>query len=287
MNEQYVPDSYDQTQRLFAYGEIKANGKTFAVVTSNEIREKLALTERQTVQLLTRLVKAARIQRLQRKLYLIPGRLPPGKTWKPSAHEVLPCYMNCLQATWQATGIAALAHHGFSTQIVQKIALYNNVLSGERKIAGNTFTFIKLPQEKLGFTSATHMPGAEANFFYSSRARTVFDVISDQKHFSYLPEAYLWLATIAQDKKTLQEFKKCCLALGSQKAIARVGFVLAHLGHKTTDLFENHKKLGTKSLVTLVPGRRRGVINEKWGIIVNTSLEQLFNSVETPDEDDE
>jgi predicted transcriptional regulator of viral defense system len=136
--EQHSPDSYDQTQRLFAYGEIKANGKTFAVVTSSEIKEKLPLTKRQTVQLLTRLAKAARIQRLQRKLNLIPGRLPPGKTWKPSAYEVLPCYMNYLKAKCQVTGITALAHHGFSTQIVQKIALYNNVLSGERKIAGST-----------------------------------------------------------------------------------------------------------------------------------------------------
>jgi hypothetical protein len=40
MNQQHVPDSYSQTQRLFAYGEIKANGKTFAVVTSIEIRER-------------------------------------------------------------------------------------------------------------------------------------------------------------------------------------------------------------------------------------------------------
>jgi predicted transcriptional regulator of viral defense system len=256
------------------------------VLSSNEVKETLGLSSLQAGRLFNRQLKLQRIQKLQRGLYLVPAHLPPGKHWLPSPYETLSVYMNCLKATWQITGYAAFTRYGFSTQIVQRITVYNDKLSGEVEAGGSRFVFIKLPTNKLGYTKTFKLED-NITVIYSSRARTFFDAVTEAKRFAILPEAYGWLLYLHKNPAEIVALKKLCLILGNRQTVARIGFVLEKLGIDASALLPRIGK--AKTLVSLAPGlsnSRQGIICKKWRIIENVSLDKIFAAVEVPDEDE-
>ena len=286
MDSQRVPKPTDLTHRLLAYGEHKAGKEHFSLVTSKELGSRLQITERQLVRLLARLTAEGRIQRLQRTIYLLPGKLPPGKVWKPSPYEALASYMDWLGAKWQICGIAAFTRHGFSTQIPQTISVYNNKLSGKKVVAGSAFEFIKVPINRLGFTIKEKTSSGKT-ILYSSRSRSIFDAIFDQKHFSCLAEAYAWILQISTEEETINELKKCTAVLGNIQTIARIGFILEKVGADAEVVHKRMLAFKSARLTALVPGSRRGPISKRWNNIENTRTENIFAREEIPDADDD
>lgn len=286
MNSQRDLKPSDLTHRLLAYGEHKAGNEHFALVTSEELGFRLQITKRQLVRLLARLASEGRIQRLQRTIYLLPGKLPPGKVWKPSPYEALASYMEWLGAKWQICGIAAFARHGFSTQVPQTISVYNNKFSGKKVVAGSAFEFIKVPVARLGFTSTDRTSSGKI-IVYSSKARAIFDAIFDQKHFSCLTDAYTWILQISNDKATTKELIKCTIDHGNIQSVARIGFILEKVGVNATSVHRRMQVFKSARLTALVPGQRRGPISKRWNIIENKRTEDLFAREEIPDEDDD
>jgi predicted transcriptional regulator of viral defense system len=286
LDSQRDPKPSDLTHRLLAYGEHKAGNEHFALVTSEELGSRLQITERQLVRLLARLAAQGRIQCLQRTLYLLPGKLPPGKAWKPSPYEALASYMEWLGVKWQICGIAAFARHGFSSQIPQTISVYNNKISGKKVVADSAFEFIKIPTERLGFTS-TDKTSSGKIIVYSSKARAIFDAIFDQKHFSCLAEAYAWILQISKDNATTRELIKCTVAHGNIQSAARIGFILEKAGVNAAAVHKRMVTFKSSRLTTLVPGSRRGPISKRWNIIENRRTEDIFALEEIPDDDDD
>lgn len=283
MSEQSPLRRNYQDHNLMALAAAKAEGKPWALLTSKEITATLGLTDIQTARLLSRLVAKKSIQQLRRGLYLAPARPAPGKLWTPSSYEALWAYMNWLGATWQITGYAAFTRYGFSTQVVQRLAVYNDKLVGEEEAGGNRYVFYKVPQEYLGFTREFPMLSGVAIIF-SSKARTLFDAVTETKRFAAIPEAYAWFTQILSDKEEMAHLKKITLTLGSRQTVVRIGFILEHLGVDASEFLPRVQ--GSSTLVPLIPGTRRGPINKRWGIILNQDVKKIFLDVEVPDEDD-
>lgn len=274
-----------QDYRLIALGIKKSAGKSWAVLSSEEVMQALGLSFIQTTKLFTRLHAQNRIQKLRRGLYIVPGGFPPlGKIWKPSAYEALWAYMDWLGASWQITGLAAFTRYSFSTQVPQVITVCNNKLSGQMEVAGNSFIFIKVPTEKLGNVTLFPMVG-DLNIPFSSKARAVFDAVYFSNRFGTLPIAYTWIASIANNKADFDELIHCCLLYGNKQTIARIGFFLEKI-NKETSLLEGEKQATTDTLVPFIPGPRRGTIHRRWGVIENESITKILSSMEIPDEDD-
>jgi predicted transcriptional regulator of viral defense system len=276
----------NQDYQLLALAAARCEGRTWALLTSDTVKDTLGLSDLQTARLFTRLLREQRIQRLQRGLYLIPAVPPPSKRWVPSPYEALWAYMNWLKATWQITGYAAFTRHGFSTQIVQRMTVLNDTLSGEQEVGGSRFVFVKLPSQKLGFTQKYSLTGG-IEIVFSSRQRSLFDAVAEAKRFAVLPEAYGWFTSLKKNPDDVLVLKKICLAIGNRQTVARIGFVLESLGFDASELLP---KIGTAgTLVPLVPmtqNERRGTANKRWRIIENVSLAKIFSSQEVPDEDE-
>ncbi len=269
-----------QDYKLFALAEKKAAGKTLCLLTSAEIMDTLGLSSIQTARLLTRLVSQGRIGQLQRKLYIAPGRLPPGKLWKPSAYLVLACYMEWLKAKWQITGWDAFARYGFSTQISQKVFLYNDKLSGEFLVAGSKFVFIKIPVKKIGFRKSYIISESNLKLFFSSKARALFDAVIDYNRFGTIPRSFGWITTISKDKNLIKELINCTYQLGNKSTIQRIGFILDKLEINKKLLLKLKQKIKKSSLVCLTPGSRSGPINKTWNIIENIPYNTLMQNKE-------
>lgn len=270
-----------QDYKIFALAEKKARDLSFCLLTSKEIVEGIGLSPIQTAKLLSRLVAQGRIGQLQRKLYIVPGRLPPGKIWKPSSYLVLASYMSWLGAKWQITGLDAFSRHGFTTQLPQKIFLYNDKLSGEFSVAGSKFIFIKIAKRRIGSYENFQITDSDLKIIFSSKARTLFDAIFDYKRFGTLPKAYTWVAAVKKDKELIGELIDCAVRYGNKITIQRLGFVLGKLGIKESTLLRLKKKIGkSKTLVSLAPGTRAGVIDKTWNVIENISLKTLLENVE-------
>ena len=286
MKQQQEIQRNQQDYKIFALSAAKAEGRPWAVLDSAEVKKTLGLDTLQAGRLFTRLLKQKRIQKLQRGLYIVPSQPPPGKIWVPPPYEALWAYMSWLGAKWQITGYAAFTKHGFSSQIAQRITVYNNLLSGEARVGGSRFVFVKLPQKLLGFTEKIKLKN-KLEVVYSSWTRTLFDAVADAKRFSTLPEAYGWFLALKRKPEELQNLKKICVQMGNNQTTARIGFILESIGFEADELVS--KLSATKTLVSLVPGAanaRKGKIHKTWGIIENIPIEEILITMELPDEDE-
>jgi predicted transcriptional regulator of viral defense system len=285
MKKQKLTSRNDQDYRLFALAERMAQDNPWVLLTQKDVTEKLNLEPQQVFRLFTRLHTQGRIQQLQRGLYMLPGRLPPGKLWKPSPYEALVAYTEYFKIQWQITGLAAFAHHGFSTQIAQNISVYNDSFSGEKELAGNQFYFIKVPKNRLGNAIKIPILG-EMNIYFSSHYRSIFDAIFEASRFNTLPEAYVWLATLMPNEKALEEIIYCCLHYGNNTTTARVGYFLEKIGIEVEKLYKHFCSKKSKAFILFVPGARSGTVNKKWNIIENFSVDEIVSRVEVPDADE-
>jgi predicted transcriptional regulator of viral defense system len=284
-----------QDYRLIALSMKKSGGRPWSILTSDEVIQELGLTPLQTSKLFSRLASQERIQQLRRGVYIAPGtELPLGKQWTPSPYESLYAYMDWLDANWQITGLAAFNHHGFSTQISQVITVYNDKISETVESGGGRFIFIKRPYDKLGNKLLCPMYG-NIEIPFSSKARTIFDAIYDGKRFGTLPSAYTWIKWVLEvekNKEVIQELIQCCLKYGNKQTIARIGFVLEQLNVETSLLEQYLEQNKSTTLIPLVPfikdipGERKGTINQRWNIIENKELSNIFSDMEIPDEDE-
>ncbi|MES2614722.1 MAG: hypothetical protein V4591_04835 [Bdellovibrionota bacterium] len=263
-----------------------AQNKSSVLMTQEEVTKNLNLQPQQVFRLFSRLLAQGRIQQLQRGLYMLPGRLPPGKQWKPSAYEALIAYMKYLKSYWQITGLAAFALHGFSTQVPQKIFVYNDTISGEKELAENQFYFIKVYKSRLGNVKKVNLLEKNQCIFFSSYYRTIFDAILECSRFGTLPEAFTWLASILPNKKALEEIIYCCTHYGNITTTARIGYFLEKIGYNVAPLYKYFQSTNSKAQILFIPGQKIGQINKKWNIIENFPISKILENVEVPDEDE-
>ncbi len=255
--------------QFFAYTQFKRK----QMVRCGEIARALEITPKQELELLSRMARRRWITRIRRGYYAVPERLPPGGNWSPGEYGALALLMEDRKARYQISGPRAFNFYGFDDQMPNWIVVYNDRISGERKIGKLRYIFIKIPIFRLGDVHSFRA-GDGTPAIYSSKARTLIDAICDWSRFNGIPRAFRWIRNaVAQDPKMTRQLVKAALKYGNQGTLRRLGFVLSRLNVKKELLTQLRQAIRpSKSLIPLVPTAPvRGKIDSVWGIIINES----------------
>lgn len=232
---------------------------------SAEIAKALRLDDNQCRKLLDRMNRKGRIVQLQRGLYLMPAKLPPGGKWTPAPAVILRHLFEAKKGDWQETGASAFHFHGLSEQVPNTTTVYNTLFSMRCKIAGLGFEMIKVSPSRMG--SAVESAGRRVG----TLGRVVMDAVFDSSRFGTLPRAYGWIRERRADDSFLDELTACAIRHGDGPVRRRIGCVLDLLdagGKRSGRLRKSTPPF--RSFIPLVPSEtRRGTTNKEWGIILN------------------
>jgi predicted transcriptional regulator of viral defense system len=261
------PELGSLSSKFFAYVQLK--GKD--IIRTGELSPVLNISESKERSLLHRLSNSGWIIRLKRGVYLVPPRLPAGGKYSPGVALILRKLMEEQNSKYQICGPTAFNFYGFEDQVPNVTYLYNSNLSGTRTIGNLPFQFIKVAAARLGATNTSRARNGD-KIIYSSRARTLMDVVYDWSRFNSLPRGYGWIRKEAkQDPGMVSELVGTTVQYGNQATIRRIGYLLDDFGQpvRIIDQLQRHLS-NSKSLIPWIPGKSaRGKINRKWGVIVN------------------
>jgi predicted transcriptional regulator of viral defense system len=247
--------------RLMAWAQMREIERA----TSAEIASALRLTVVQCRQLLDRMNQRGAVVQLQRGLYLLPAKLPPGGKWTPPPAVILRHLFEAKGGDWQETGACVLHFHRLTDQVANTTTVYNTVFSGRKVIAGLSFEMIKVAPARLG--SVTESAGRRV----PTLGRVVMDAVFDPARFGTLPRAYTWIRQRCVDETFLNELTDCSIRYGDNPTRRRLGCVLELLGVGGRRLVKLRKHTAPfRSYIPLVPGgNRQGQTNKDWGVILN------------------
>lgn len=246
--------------------------KRLLAVRLGETRPVLGISALQEKKMLSRLARGGMIVRLKRGVYLVPPRLPVGGAWNPGEYltlrEIMKVYRN---GRYQMCGWPMFNRYGFTEQIPVRVYAYNNRISGDRTIAGQGYTFIKVGDNRLGgVTTALSPDGVE--MIMPAKARALMDAVYDWSRFASLPRAYGWIRlSIEKDRRLADELAEMACLYGNQGTVRRIGFVLDGMGLRGA--WKKRLKAALRdssSIIPLVPQRKAsGPVNKEWGVISN------------------
>lgn len=241
------------------------------IVRTGELATAIRLSPLQERRLLAALVRKPLIARVREGLYLFPKKMPVGGIWTPDEATAINALMNDAGAKYQITGLSAFQRYGYSAQMALRATLYNDVLSGDRRIGSVALTLVKVRSERLGDTESYRTPAGERVIF-SSRARTLVDAVSDWQRFDTLPEAYAWIAReITAGRVTAGKLASSAMRHGDRRAIRRIGALLQETGASESVLGRLARATGRPGKpLLLVPTRSpNGRLAKRWGVVVN------------------
>ncbi len=253
--------------QFFAWAQMRR----VLVVRTGDLVRALALTPQQEADLFKNMGQAGRVIQLQRGLYAVPPRLPPGGRWTPSPLLLVSTLMRELGAKYQITGLAAFHLHGLNKQVPIETCVYNTVLSGRREIAALPFLFIKVAQKSLGGVQNIEIKGTDQTAVFSSLPRAVYDGVYDYSRFGTLPKAFDWISERTRDKKFIQSLVDMAITYGNVGTRRRIGCWLEQLSVAPTQVRRLLRSVSkTAAFIRLVPGSEKGGhANSRWGVLVN------------------
>jgi predicted transcriptional regulator of viral defense system len=254
-------------KNFFAFIQMRRNG----LIRTGEVAPSLGLSRSQEWELLRRLARRGSVVRLQRGLYLAPLVFPAGGRWNPSESVVLPALMDALKGRYQITGPSAFNRYGFDDQITNRIFVYNDRLSGIRRIASTQYVFIRVAGDRLGEIEKVMTPDG-AELCYSSRPRVLIDALYDWSRFNGIPRGFAWIRQELQKGSVrADELARVAVRFGNQSTLRRSGIVLERAGASSAVLKMIKKALNkSSSLIPLLPSRPgKGPIAKEWGVIDN------------------
>lgn len=259
--------SVRQETRFFGY----IQSRQCQTVEIGQVEAALGLGREQERKLLSKLCRRGLIARVRRGLYLVPPAVPVGGLWSPGAALALSTLMADCDGQYQLCGLNAFNRYGWSEQVPNRYYLYNNRLSGDRRIGPINITLIKVSDSRLGSTASVTTPGG-LKFYYPSKARALMDAVYDWSRFGTLPEAYQWIRTeIKKDGAVPADLVDASIRYGNQGTMRRVGTLLEMEGAPNSLLRKLEQKINpSSSLLPWIPSRsRKGKIDKRWGIILN------------------
>jgi predicted transcriptional regulator of viral defense system len=252
---------------LLAYTQMR----NLRTVRTGELTGPLRITAKQERELLSRLARGGIIAQVRRGLYLIPPRLPLGGRWSPDEALALNALMEDQAGRYQICGPNAFQRYGFDEQVPSRLYVYNNRLSGDRKIGAVAMTLIKVADDRLGDTEVARTPDG-LTLIYSSRVRTLLDAVYDWARFGSLPRGCEWIRKDLAAKRVIAaDLVKTTLRYGNQGTIRRVGALLERLGVPESLLKKLQRSLRpSSSPIPWIPDRpKRGVVSRRWGVVFN------------------
>lgn len=257
----------DLSSRFFAFVQLKG----INTIRIGELAPVLNLSPSQERNLLHRLSDSGWIVRLKRGVYIVPDRLPAGGRYNPGTSIILEKLMKEYGGKYQITGPTAFNFYGFDDQVPNMFYVYNNKISGNRKIGNQSFLFIKTTNQRLGSITEIATPQG-TNIVYSSKARTLVDAVYDWSRFNSLPRGYRWIeGELNTQPEIVSDLVYVTAKYSNQATIRRIGYFLDSLGQSPKLITQLVGQLSnSKSLIPWVPNMEvRGRVNRKWGIIVN------------------
>ena len=253
--------------RFFSY----IQARKLQTVEIGEIGLELGLTPVQERKLLSRLSRRGLIARVRRGLYLVPPTIPPGGKWSPGEALALSTLMIDKKSQYQLCGPNTFYRYRWTDQVPNRLYVYNNRLSGTRKIGPVTLTLIKVYDERLGsMETVTTSEGIVLN--YSNKARALMDAVYDWSRFNTLPRAYDWISQeIDKDDALPADLVDVCISYGNQSTIRRIGKLLAEEAVNEPLLRKLAKRINpSSSPIPWIPSRsNKGQIDKRWGVIQN------------------
>ena len=236
-----------------------------------ELQQALGLSATQEKDLVRRLARRGLIARVRRGLYLVPPTLPAGGKWSPGEALALRTLIADRDGAYQICGPNAFCRYGWIGQVPNRTYVYNNRISGQRKIASVAFSLIKVADGRLGATESAQTPGG-IRLVYSSRVRSLMDAVYDWSRFNSLPQAFGWIrAELAASKEAAAELVKISLRYGNLGTLRRIGKLLEMAGVEERLLRRIEKVLRpSSSMIPWIPTRpKRGTTDRRWGVVVN------------------
>ena len=101
--------------------------------------------------------------------------------------------------TYQICGPTAFNFYGLYEQVPNITYIYNNRISSSRMIGKLTFQFIKVRDTRLGSTNSIRTVES-LELIYSTKVRTLMDVVYNWSRFNSLPKGYDWIRQEIRNK---------------------------------------------------------------------------------------
>jgi predicted transcriptional regulator of viral defense system len=231
----------------------------------------LRISAKQERELLSRMSRSGLIAKVRKGLYLFPPKLPLGGIWTPDDATAINALMTDRNARYQITGPKAFNRYGYSEQLPSLTTIYNDAISGERRIGSISLKLVKVARDRLGGVEKVGTPTGETLVF-SSRARTLVDAVYDWSLFDSLPDAYDWIRNeLAAGRVTADEVARATVHFGNMGTIRRIGVILDRFGASKASLSRLERVLtATTAKIPLVPTRpARGPVAKPWGVVLN------------------
>lgn len=245
--------------------------RNLTTVRVGDLAAGLRISAKQERELLSRMARSGMIANVRKGLYLFPPRLPLGGIWTPDEATAINTLMADRNARYQITGPKAFNRYGYSEQVPSLTTIYNDAISGERRVGSVAMKLIKVARDRLGAVEKVRIPSGET-LVYSSRARTLVDAVYEWSLFDSLPEAYDWIRNdFNAGKITADELTRAAELYGNMGTIRRLGVILERLGASNAALSRLKRALtATTAKIPLVPTRpARGPTSKAWGVVIN------------------
>jgi predicted transcriptional regulator of viral defense system len=256
-----------QETQLLAYLQLRKQ----STVRTGDLSGPLQITRNQERELFRRMSRGGLIARVRPGLYLVPAQLPLGGSWSPDETLALNTLMEDCKGKYQICGPNAFNRYGLDEQVPTRVYVYNNRISGERKIGFVALTLIEVSEGRLGDTEVGQTSeGSKA--VYSSRERTLLDAVYDWARFNTLPRAYEWIRKELKARRVRPtELVAVTLKYGDIGTIRRMGALLDREGVANPLLKKLEKALPkTSSPIPWIPTKpKRGTVNRRWGVVIN------------------
>jgi predicted transcriptional regulator of viral defense system len=204
---------------------------------------------------------------LQRGLWLLPPKLPPGGRWTVPPDILLRHLFEAKGGGYQETGLGALQYQGLTDQVANVTAVYNTLFTGRRTIGGLPFQFIKVAPERLGMLDKKALPRRRVG----SLPRVIMDAVYDAARFGTVPTAYRWICERKDVPRFLDELAACAVVHGNAGTCRRLGAVMELLEAAPAARRKLQRAIpAVRTYIPLVPGRgTKGRTMKNWGIIFN------------------
>ena len=248
-----------------------AQMRNLRILQVGQLASVLRISAKQERELLSRMSRSGLIAKVRRGLYLFPQKLPLGGIWTPDEATAINALMADKNARYQITGPKAFNRYGYSEQLASLTTIYNDAISGERRVGNIALKLIKVARDRLGGIEKVRTPSGET-LVYSSRARTLVDAVYDWSQFDSLPEAYDWIRhDLATGRVTAEEVARTAVQFGNTGTIRRIGVILERLGASKAPLSRLQRALkATTAKIPLVPTcPARGPVSKVWGVVIN------------------
>jgi predicted transcriptional regulator of viral defense system len=174
-------------------------------------------------------------------------------------------------ARYQISGPNAFHRYGWTEQVPNRLYVYNDRISGARRIGPVAMTLIKVHDERLGGTEVVRTPDGVA-LVYASKARSLVDAVYDWSRFETLPQAFDWIRReVKTDDAFAAELVRMAIPFGNQGTLRRIGRVLEEslVAEHLLRRLERQIQPST-SFIPWIPGRqKRGTIDKRWGVVIN------------------